>query len=129
MVVTRHTHAIRERPDHTVWFSSASQDLLPSPIPTPNSPEDGHLYVHTASGGRRQVWMWLKGEWHSVEIHHPHPRLSGYVLNMLSNGEPSWVKSETVHTYQGHAKRREREQISQSQNWCVIVHCHLSSTN
>ena len=70
--------------------------------------------------------MWLKGEWISVGLHHPHPHLDGYVLNILSNGEPSWVKAETIRTYQGRIKKRERERTSQSHNWWVLLNEYAS---
>ena len=96
-----------------IWFSSQSTDLLASPMSTPGTTlQNGNLYVHTASGERRQVWIWENGKWSDVEIYHPHPHLTGYVLNLLSNGEPSWVTMETIRTYKGRAKKRERERSS-----------------
>ena len=71
----------------------------------------GDLYVHTATGDRRQIWLrTADGRWSAVQLHHPHPYLSGYVLNVLSNGEPSWVTAETIRTYASRVKKRAREQ-------------------
>lgn len=49
-------------------------------------------------------------QWVSVDNGTDHPYLKGYVLNFCGNGEPSWVKKDTVRTYNGRKKQRERKQ-------------------
>ncbi|OJT09662.1 hypothetical protein TRAPUB_13858 [Trametes pubescens] len=68
------------------------------------------LYVHTSTGGAIQAWIAVDNlQWMSVDLEHPHPYLKGYVLNFCANGEPSWVKKDTVRTYKGRMKKRERK--------------------
>ena len=111
LLVQRHEHGIRGLTEKTTWYSSSANDLLDHPVPLASTRlNQGDLYVHTATGNRRQVWLWTAdGRWMTVQLHHPHPYLKGYVLNILSNGEPSWVTSDTIRTYLSRIKKRARE--------------------
>lgn len=101
---------IRGLKDKTVWFSSRGDQLLTIPIAVPSSQlRLGDLFVHVATGNRKQVWLWNADRWVPIELHDPHPYLRGYVLNVLANGEPSWVTKDTIRTYIGRIKKRERE--------------------
>ncbi|KAI0701436.1 hypothetical protein C8T65DRAFT_656415 [Cerioporus squamosus] len=108
--VERHEHMIRGLKDKTVWYSTRGDQLLTVPVPIPSSRlRNGDLFVHVATGNRKQVWLWDAHRWLPVELHHPHPYLREYVLNILANGEPSWVTKDTIRTYIGRLKKRERE--------------------
>ncbi|KAI0691930.1 hypothetical protein C8T65DRAFT_745359 [Cerioporus squamosus] len=115
LLVERHEHMIRGLKDKTVWFSSRGEQLLAAPVAIPSSQlHQGDLFVHVATGNRKQVWLWNTDEWVHVELHHPHPYLRGYVLNILSNGEPSWVTKDTIRTYISRIKKWERERSGKS---------------
>ena len=108
--IERHEHMIRGLKDKTVWFSSRGNQLLTSPVDVPASQlRHGDLFVHVATGNRKQVWLWNADRWNPIELHDPHPYLRGYVLNILANGEPSWVTKDTIRTYISRIKKRERE--------------------
>ncbi|KAI0715180.1 hypothetical protein C8Q76DRAFT_795962 [Earliella scabrosa] len=113
--IRRHEHTIRGLKDKTVWFSSRGDDLLEAPVAIPTAQlHTGDLFLHTAVGSRKQIWMRSADQWTPVEPHQPHPYLAGYVLNILSNGEPSWVTMDTVRTYMSRLKKRERERLPKS---------------
>ncbi|OJT03394.1 hypothetical protein TRAPUB_6011 [Trametes pubescens] len=108
--VERHEHGIRCRNEKTVWFSSSGSDLLPTP-PALSLACLGDLYVHNCNDGSKQAWISMgPAQWLSVDLGHDHPYLKGYILNFCGNGEPSWVKKDTVRTYNGRKKQRERKQ-------------------
>lgn len=113
--VERHEHLIRGLKDKTVWFSSRGEELLtvPTAVPSPQL-RLGDLFVHVSTGNRKQVWLWDAERWIPTELHHPHPYLRGYVLNILANGEPSWVTKDTIRTYMSRVKKRERERSGKS---------------
>ena len=97
--------------DKTVWFSSRADHLLAEPpFIEPCRIRFGDLYVHYSAGDRKQIWLRnAHAQWESINLYHPHPYIAGYVLNIISSGEPSWVKSETIRTYEGRLKKRQRE--------------------
>ncbi|KAI0715219.1 hypothetical protein C8Q76DRAFT_795998 [Earliella scabrosa] len=108
-VVKRCSHRIRKSTEYTVWYASTGRDTLNAPPSIPCS-RYGELYVHAVADGAVQVWLrTATSEWQSIDILHPHPYLSGYVLHILPNCEPRWVTKDTVRTYAGRAKKRARE--------------------
>ncbi|KAL1944056.1 hypothetical protein VTO73DRAFT_3874 [Trametes versicolor] len=122
--VERHAHGIRCRNEKTVWFSSTSPDLLQAP-PVLSLACLGDLFVHNCNDGTKQAWLCTgPSQWVSVELGQAHPYLKGYVLNFCGNGEPSWVKKDTVRTYNGRKKQRERKQA----NVATSEHASTSTT-
>ncbi|RPD72397.1 hypothetical protein L226DRAFT_573146 [Lentinus tigrinus ALCF2SS1-7] len=112
--VTRTEHMMRlPARDKTVWFSSRADDLLAAPpFIEPSQIRFGDLYVHYTPGDRKQIWLrTADARWETIELYHPHPYITGYVLNIVSSGEPSWVKSETIRTYEGRLKKRRRDAV------------------
>ncbi|OSC96435.1 hypothetical protein PYCCODRAFT_1429094 [Trametes coccinea BRFM310] len=106
--ITRHGLKIRGRQDQTVWFSSRGTTYILEPKDVPA--RFGDLYVHTTSNFDQQIWLCDRDlTWHKVTLLHPHPYIAGYVLHMVSNGEPRWVKSATIRTYDGRRKKADRE--------------------
>ncbi|KAI9065202.1 hypothetical protein FKP32DRAFT_504059 [Trametes sanguinea] len=49
-----------------------------------------------------------KGRWKLVYPGFPHPDLAGYVLHLLDDGQPRWVKEASAKTYAGGQRRRQR---------------------
>lgn len=93
-----------------MWFSSTSRDLLSTPPDVPVA-RFGDLYIHTCTDGAKQAWVYgANGRWESVETCDAHPFLRGYVLNLCANGEPSWVTKDTMRTYKGRTKKRDKDQ-------------------
>ncbi|KAI0693310.1 hypothetical protein C8T65DRAFT_744773 [Cerioporus squamosus] len=110
--VTRTEHMMRlPARDKTVWFSSRADDLLAAPPSIqPSQVRFGDLYIHYSAGDRKQIWLRTADAcWEAVNLYHPHPYIPGYVLNVISSGEPSWVKAETIRTYEGRLKKRQRD--------------------
>ncbi|KAH9855537.1 hypothetical protein C2E23DRAFT_882921 [Lenzites betulinus] len=107
--VVRHSRSIRSRGEKTVWFASSGRDLLQTPPELPLS-RFADLYVHTSTGGARQAWLRTHAlKWASIDLCQPHPYLKGYMFNICTNGEPSWVTKDTIRTYKGRAKKREQD--------------------
>ena len=109
---------MRHIQEKTVWYWSSADDLLAKPVAIPSTRlHFGDLYIHYASGQRKQIWMrTADGQWEAIKMYHPHPYLSGYVLNIISNGEPSWVKATTIRTYEGRKKKQQREAAKSSKS-------------
>ncbi|KAI0351855.1 hypothetical protein OH77DRAFT_1429136 [Trametes cingulata] len=108
MHVVRHERGIRSRNEKTIWFASSGGDLLSIPPPLPLA-RFGDLYVHDCTDGSKQAWLFSDtSQWLSIDLGHPHPYLKGYMLNFCANGEPSWVTKDTIRTYKGRTKKREK---------------------
>ncbi len=106
LTVKRGEYTIRETSEKTVWYYSTAPMYLLEPPATPKTLV-GNLYVHTAANDDRQIWLYTSAaRWEKVQRRHRHPYLNGYVLHLLSNGEPRWVKRETVVKYDAEAKKR-----------------------
>lgn len=106
LTVTRGDYTIRETQHKTTWYASSSPTYLLEPPSIPKA-SLGHLYVHTAANDDRQVWVYNRaGRWQKAQRRHCHPYLNGYVLNILSNGEPRWVKRASAVKYDTEAKKR-----------------------
>ncbi|OSD08122.1 hypothetical protein PYCCODRAFT_1463358 [Trametes coccinea BRFM310] len=108
LAITRHEFKIRGRKDQTWWFASRGTTYILEPGDTPA--RFGDLYVHTTSNFDHQIWLRERDlKWRKITLLHPHPYLAGYVLHMISNGEPRWVRSATIRTYDGRQRKAERE--------------------
>ncbi|KAH9855121.1 hypothetical protein C2E23DRAFT_857853 [Lenzites betulinus] len=108
--ITRYERGIRSQNEKTVWFASNGRDLLSTP-PDLTAARVGDLYVHTRADGAKQAWLRSGiSQWTSIELCHPHPQLRGYILNFCANGEPSWVTKDTMRTYKGRTKKRDKDQ-------------------
>ncbi len=104
----------KTRGEKTVWFSSAAVNALEVP-PDLREAKVTDLYVHQCGNGTKQVWLLdANRSWLSIDLLHPHPHLEGYMLNLLNNGEPSWVTRETVRTYQGRIMKAARDAAAKS---------------
>ncbi|KAI0672262.1 hypothetical protein C8Q78DRAFT_990755 [Trametes maxima] len=89
----RHTHKIRNTTRRTTWYGpSASARALAAP-PDGLRPARAWLYVHRYRGGAGTQ---------------RHPDMEGYVLHLLDNGEPRWVKEASAKTYACGKKMRQR---------------------
>ena len=91
-----------------MWYSSTGPGYLQSPAPIPDA-AIGALYVHKTPDGNK-AWIRIRdGLWDTVQTAHPHPFLKGYVLTFLDNGEPRWIRRESLRTYLGREKKILRE--------------------
>lgn len=108
---------------YTVWYTSRSQKPLKSP-PQGLMPKNAFLYVHTHDGGV-QLWVYLKcmprqgsdledttiaPHWERIQTGYEHPgrKMDSYVVHLLDNGEPRWVKLETALGYAARKNARVR---------------------
>ncbi|KAI0772908.1 hypothetical protein BD413DRAFT_622494 [Trametes elegans] len=113
-------HKIRETERYTTWYSTKSRNALPRP-PHILKPARGNLYVHRHRAGV-QVWLYYacavprrpagaearEGAWQVVHEGVAHPELDGYVLHLLDDGTPRWVKEASAQTYAAARRKRER---------------------
>ncbi|OBZ70787.1 hypothetical protein A0H81_09431 [Grifola frondosa] len=103
---TRHDHAIRGRGEKIVWYLSNGDS--PLSVPPTVLAQSGELFLHNYNHNSRQIWIRTPSlDWTLIDEGYPHPDLDEYVLH-LSNGEPRWVTKETMRTYKGREKKRER---------------------
>ncbi|KAL1948441.1 hypothetical protein VTO73DRAFT_12516 [Trametes versicolor] len=102
--------------EYTQWYESDADHKRRAPLEricdlVDQRTRTGRLYVHTHALGV-QAWMWAyergpdgvkpegaRKEWVEVQVGAAHPRLRGYVLHFLGNGEPRWVKAHSAVTY------------------------------
>lgn len=102
--------------EYTQWYESDADHKRRAPLEricdlVDQRTRTGRLYVHTHARGV-QAWMWTyergpdgvkpegaRKEWVEVQVGTAHPRLRGYVLHFLGNGEPRWVKAHSAVTY------------------------------
>ena len=104
----RFRKAIRSREDVTLWYHSQSS----VPVDEPSSSSlhysdalsDGDLFMNVFSGGIK-AWVWKEKAWVPIKEGDPHPRIDGYCVSFLQNGEPSWVTRKTMVTYRGKRRR------------------------
>ncbi|KAI1782835.1 hypothetical protein LXA43DRAFT_1103362 [Ganoderma leucocontextum] len=68
-----------------------------------NGNRDGNGNGNGGEDGERQY-----GEWRRVQIGDAHPRLKGYVLHMLDENEPRWVKEKSARDYASGKHKRAR---------------------
>ncbi|OBZ66265.1 hypothetical protein A0H81_13762 [Grifola frondosa] len=102
------------------------------PLTTPSVPsaQPGDLFLHTHQDGSRQIWIrTYTPDWVPVKEEHPHPSLTKYVLRILANGEPRWVTRQTMATYKGRERKRQRDaSIPANTNINHLPSCTTPST-
>lgn len=129
--ITRNEHGIRSRTERVAWHTSSTPGPIAVPPLAATAVDLADIYQHSHASGI-QLWVCtqtrakpgphvsLVTDETSPEIHaqpseptwvvamegYPHPYIKGYVLHILVNNEPRWVKSETIRTYKGKEKKR-----------------------
>ncbi|KAI0314493.1 hypothetical protein OF83DRAFT_442906 [Amylostereum chailletii] len=103
--VQRFQRRVRSTEFNIVWFVSFGEEALSHPHPV-GAAAEGDIYVHKVMGGSPQTWL-RNGEdlWLPVAVGDVHPRLPTHCLNLLPNGDPSWVTKKTVTTYRSRARQ------------------------
>lgn len=94
-VVRRVMRRITNVDEAYYWFESHGVSEITSPHDwIVAQPSD--IFVHKVGGDVVQMWLrTAERQWLAVQVQHVHPSLVGYVLQ-LSEGEPRWVKKETL---------------------------------
>ena len=97
---------IRGSDEYTYWYTSESETMIKEP-PSILRPKHTQLYVHRANNTKTtRIWMYFAdngrkgaGRWERIRRWHEHPSMEGYVLHLLQNGEPRWVKEGSARNY------------------------------
>ena len=129
LTIKRGEYTIRDTPEKTVWYSSRAPTYLLDP-PAVALASLGHVYVHTTPNLDQQLWLFTHARcWEKVHLGHPHPCLKGYVLHVLSNGEPRWVRRETYVKYTTEARKRGEAAAAASSSESLYFSCKRIGQN